>query len=141
MGTTLSAKPLRDTRADARLFVDRSHELDRVSRSLRADLNVLLLGTRGSGRTTFLRHLAYRLRTEWKQPYVYIEAGHAEDARSFLSLLRWRLLADERTSVGEAAASAIGSALSVSRATPRHATEELLSLYAEIGEAARRKPG
>jgi hypothetical protein len=148
MATRLSAKPLRDTKADAELFVDRAYELERVRKALGSDLNVLVLGGRRSGRTTFLKHLAYRLRTDWKEPHVFVEGGLSDDARAFLSLLRFRLLGDQHVSAREAlarTARAIGGVVagepSVSLATPRHETEEMLSLYAATREAATEKPG
>lgn len=148
MANQLSAKPLRDTKADARLFVDRAYELERARKALNGDLNALVLGSRRSGRTTFLKHLAYRLRTDWNEPSVYVEGGLSDDAREFLSLLRFRLLGDRQISAGEALArsarpfgSVISGEPSVSLASPRHETEEMLSLYAAVREAATRKPG
>jgi hypothetical protein len=148
MSLRLSSKPLRDTKADAALFVDREHEIERIRRALRADLNVLLLGERGSGRTSLLKHLAYRCRTEWNEAHVFVEGGLAADARTFLSLLRFRLLGDQQISAGEALARGARSAAgllsgepSLSIAAPRHETEELLALYADVAAAAARKPG
>lgn len=148
MALRLSSKPLRDTKADMALFVDREHEVERIRRALLGELNVLLLGESGSGRTTLLKHVAYRLRTEWNEPHVFIEGGVAKDARTFLSLLRFRLLGDQHVSAGEAlarsahsAASLLSGEPSLSIAVPRHETEELLSLYSDVSLAAERKPG
>jgi hypothetical protein len=143
----LSSKPLRDTKADSALFVNREREVQRITRALRADLNVLALGESGSGRTSLLKHLAYRFRTDWGEPHVFIEGSVASDAQTFLSLLRYRLLGDQEISAGEAlqrtalsAAGLLSGESGLSLASPRHETEELLALYADVGVAAARKP-
>ena len=148
MASTLSARPLRDTRADAQLFVNREYELKRVRRALDADLNVLMLGSRRSGRTTFLRHVAYLLRTDWRRPHVFIEGGVIDDPRAFLSLLQYRLLGDQAISAGEALAQGgraiagvLGGDPAIPLATPRQETEEFLALYSTVHAAASRKPG
>jgi hypothetical protein len=148
MAPRLSTKPLRDTKADAALFVDRTYELGRVQKALDSELNVLVLGPRRGGRTSFLNHLAYSLRTDSNTPQVYVDGGLVEDAREFLSLLQFRLLGDQRISPSEALArtlqafgTVVGGEPSLALATPRHETEELLSLYVAVDAAARRKPG
>lgn len=86
----LSGRPLLDTKADKRLFADRKSELRDVRRSIEHGANVLLLGTRGSGRTSFLQRLAGDLRTDgWR--IVLVEGPLARDASEFLSLLEYRL--------------------------------------------------
>lgn len=53
--------PLRANRLDQRLYVRRASD-DALARALGQQLNVLLLGERGSGKTTALNHCAYRMR-------------------------------------------------------------------------------
>lgn len=53
----LSQRPLTTSAADARLFVDRESELDTVERAVRLGFNVLVLGQRGSGKTSLLHSL------------------------------------------------------------------------------------
>jgi hypothetical protein len=109
---------------------------------------VLVLGPRRSGRTSFLKHLDYQLRTEANQAHVFIEGGLSDDARAFLSLLTFRLLGDRSISAGEAltrsaraAVDVFGGVPTINLATPRHETEEMLALYAGVRAAASEKPG
>lgn len=53
----LSQRPLTASDADHDLFVDRSSELRRVNRALDLGLNAYIFGSRGSGRTSFLRQV------------------------------------------------------------------------------------
>lgn len=57
----LSSRPLRATSVDAALFVDRERELETLERALDLRLHSLLLGERGSGRTSLLHQLQARL--------------------------------------------------------------------------------
>jgi hypothetical protein len=57
----LSQRPLMATDADARLFVGRVVELANLSRSVRLRFNTLVLGERGSGRTSLLHRLEHWL--------------------------------------------------------------------------------
>ena len=59
----LSQRPLSASDADSELFVDRSDELKRIGRALDLGFNVYVWGSRGSGRTSFLRQIQ-RLRPE-----------------------------------------------------------------------------
>jgi energy-coupling factor transporter ATP-binding protein EcfA2 len=57
----MTAQPLAQTRADQRRFVDRTRETDAIIRAVAASQPVLLLGERGSGRTSLLNHVAWLL--------------------------------------------------------------------------------
>jgi len=57
----MSTKPLVQSRADQRRFVDRSRETDAIIRAVGASEPVLLLGERGSGRTSLLNHVVWLL--------------------------------------------------------------------------------
>lgn len=54
---SLSQRPLSSSEADHQLFVDRSNELGRASRSLQLGLNIYISGPPGSGRTSFLHQI------------------------------------------------------------------------------------
>ena len=56
----LGQRPLSASDADSHLFADRSAELKRVCRALDLGLNVYVWGSRGSGRTSFLRQIQRR---------------------------------------------------------------------------------
>lgn len=66
----LSQRPLAPTDADAELFVGRDDEMAKLLRSVELQFNTLLLGARGSGRTSLLRQLEYRLRETATVHYV-----------------------------------------------------------------------
>lgn len=91
---TLSGRPLLDTRADARLFVGRQSELARLGDAVDDGLNTLLLGARGSGRSSLLRQLAYQLRQQpQRRLTVFVDAAPAGgDPDVLLSLLTSKLL-------------------------------------------------
>jgi hypothetical protein len=57
----MSAQPLAQSRADQHRFVDRTRETDAIIRAVSDSQPVLVLGERGSGRTSLLNHVAWRL--------------------------------------------------------------------------------
>ncbi len=57
----MSAHPLAQSQADQRRFVDRTRETHAIIQAVAASQPVLLLGERGSGRTSLLNHVAWRL--------------------------------------------------------------------------------
>ena len=59
---TLSGRPLLDTRPDYELFVDRADELGRIGAALEQGLNCLVVGERGSGKTSLVRALMFQAR-------------------------------------------------------------------------------
>lgn len=64
----LSGRPLMDNPVDAAYFVDRDEPLSRIDRALSRGLNVLVSGEPGMGKTSLLRHVMYRARTEGSEP-------------------------------------------------------------------------
>src|SRR5437763_16203331 len=64
MPVDLSGRPLRDTRRDRALFVDREPTIAAAAKTARNGGNVLLVGQRGSGKSSLLRMLAYSLDEE-----------------------------------------------------------------------------
>ncbi len=86
----LSGRPLLATKADLSLFVDRRRELQETAGFLAMRTNVLLLGGRGSGRTSFLHRLQADLSDDgWR--VIFVEGALAETPLEFLSLLRYRI--------------------------------------------------
>jgi hypothetical protein len=57
----MAIQPLARSRADQRRFVDRTRETDAIIRAVAASQPVLVLGERGSGRTSLLNHVAWLL--------------------------------------------------------------------------------
>lgn len=85
----LSGRPLRDTKPDRKLYSKRrEHAL--LRKSAEQGLNVLVVGERGSGKTSLLRQLALDLRDNGT-PAVFIDGKLATDAYSFLELIRYQL--------------------------------------------------
>jgi len=89
----LSGRPLLDTKPDHALFAGRRAELDRLEADVRSGLNVLLVGERGSGKTSLLRQLAYELRQQSPEEPApaFVEGRIANDVKTFLDLVRYRL--------------------------------------------------
>lgn len=90
----LSGRPLLDNQLDAALVVGRDQTVSRAVGAVSADLNVLLIGERGSGRTTVLRQVARELRqlgivSRW------IDAGNALTTQQLVDLVTARLLAGD----------------------------------------------
>ncbi|MGO9498290.1 MAG: AAA family ATPase [Solirubrobacteraceae bacterium] len=84
----MSAQPLRQSRADQRRFVDRTRETDAIIRAVAALQPVLLLGERGSGRTSLLNHVALRLaRQKESRPMVMVSGELASNPSQLLGLL------------------------------------------------------
>lgn len=76
----LSQRPLTASAADAELFVDRSSELRRITQAVDLRLNCLLVGERGSGRTSLLRQVERRLR-EADASVVFVDAEQVADVQ------------------------------------------------------------
>jgi DNA-binding transcriptional ArsR family regulator len=88
----LSGRPLYATAVDAELYVALPDVADRVERSLRRELNTLVIGERGSGKTSLLQHLLYRSREDASWPRtVYLDASIARSALDVVDLLREQL--------------------------------------------------
>jgi energy-coupling factor transporter ATP-binding protein EcfA2 len=89
---TIVTQPLAQSRADQRRFVDRTRETNAILRTVVAYQPVLLLGERGSGRTSLLNHVAWLLaREEEPRDTVLISGELARDAAQLLGVLVARL--------------------------------------------------
>ncbi len=86
----LTPRPLQDRGSDALLFVDVNGGVAKMAKSLDGGLHVLLLGRRGSGKTSAVRQLTRRLREEGRD-VVFINGSQIDDARSLLETLRAKL--------------------------------------------------
>ncbi|MBA2274878.1 MAG: hypothetical protein H0W21_13410 [Actinobacteria bacterium] len=86
----INGRPLLDSRPDQSLYVRRPHEEDVVRSAIRRSLNTLVLGARGSGKTSFLRALAYVLRSEGV-PVAFVEGGAPTDAGALVELISRRV--------------------------------------------------
>lgn len=82
----ISQRPLQGTSVDAALFVDRSSEMETLVRSVRLGFNSLVLGDRGSGKTSLLRQLERRLSDGGANPR-FVEANGAASVEELLALL------------------------------------------------------
>lgn len=82
----LSGRPLLDNPADQALFVGRDAELRRIERSLRSGLNCLIVGDPGSGKTSLMRALMYRVHEHADDlRFVYVRALAARTASQLLA--------------------------------------------------------
>jgi AAA ATPase domain len=86
----LTPRPLRERDSDALLFVDVNGLVAKMERSLEGGLHVLLLGRRGSGKTSALHQLAHRLRQQGRD-VVFISGNQVDSARSLLETVRTQL--------------------------------------------------
>ena len=84
----MAIQPLAPSRADQRRFVDRSRETDAIVRAVAASRPVLLLGERGSGRTSLLNHVAWLLaRQKEPRPTVMVSGELASTPSQLLGIL------------------------------------------------------
>lgn len=82
----LSQRPLLATAADAALFVDRDRELEMLARAVRLRFNALVLGERGSGKTSLLHFFARTLREE-EIDVRLVEASSATTVDELVALI------------------------------------------------------
>jgi hypothetical protein len=85
----LQARPLYDTEADGRYFVEPSG-WQRLIAAVEHRFNVALLGERGSGKTTALRQLQRRLRGG-ESAVVYVDATQAADVDELVRAIEHEL--------------------------------------------------
>ena len=77
-------QPLARSRADQRRFVDRTRETDAIIRAAAASQSVLVLGERGSGRTSLLNHVAWMLAAQEEPRDTVIVPGELASTPSQL---------------------------------------------------------
>ncbi|MBA3350636.1 MAG: ATP-binding protein, partial [Actinobacteria bacterium] len=89
-GPDINGRPLLDSRPDQSVYVHRAREEDAVRSAIGRSLNTLVLGRRGSGKTSFLRALAYILRHEGI-PAAFVEGTTTTDAGALVELISRRI--------------------------------------------------
>jgi len=122
----LSGRPLVGTARDSALFVNRLDELRAARESLEASVNVLVVGDRGGGKTTFLRFLSRELEGNgWRA--VFVEGSLARTPVELLTLIRARVSPSvQLAGFGEALSSSVQvlQTLNRPRTVPRRPTGE-----------------
>jgi hypothetical protein len=88
----LSGRPLLDTKADERYFVNRSDEMEAAQRAVRHEINTLVVGPRGVGKTSFLRRLAYDIRAARTHMVEVVDGSVAPEPLALLTLVAERLV-------------------------------------------------
>lgn len=82
----VSQRPLQATAVDTTLFVNRSAELEKLARSVRLGFNSLVLGERGSGKTSLLRRFQWQL-AEAGSSVRFVEASGATTVEELVDLV------------------------------------------------------
>lgn len=80
----MPSQPLAQSRADQRRFVDRTRDTDAIIRAVVALQPALVLGDRGSGRTSLLNHVAWRLARQKEPRDVVMVSGELASSPSQL---------------------------------------------------------
>lgn len=102
-----SGRPLRGTSRDQTLFVDRQQELRVAYASLTNRANVLVLGDRGSGKTSFVHRLRSQLERDAPDaPVALVNGRLADSPTAFVLLLRDAFNAWPRVGLSDVADSA-----------------------------------
>jgi energy-coupling factor transporter ATP-binding protein EcfA2 len=84
----MGTQPLAQSRADQRRFVDRTRETGAIVGAIAASQPVLVLGERGSGRTSMLNHVAWLLaRAEEPRQTVMVSGELAGNPSQLLGVL------------------------------------------------------
>lgn len=127
----IASRPLYDNLADSRLFV-KPKAWEAVERAVERHLNIAMLGPRGSGKTSLLRHLQMVLR-DGGAHVTFVDATAVEEARELAYRVR-----DAR--VGQPAPLAAGVSMAADAfrrmdAPLAGASRELAALLRDIGEA------
>jgi energy-coupling factor transporter ATP-binding protein EcfA2 len=95
----IGGRPLLGTRADDKLFVNRADELAQLERSCELEVNTLVVGERGSGKSSLLNRFATQMRRE--RFVVTLDGAAFESVHEVLAALTARLrLGRGRTSHG-----------------------------------------
>lgn len=144
MTVELSGRPLRNTRRDRALFVDREPTIAAAAKTLRNEGNVLLVGSRGSGKSSLLRMLAHTLTQEQPATKTAVVDGRAAASPlEFLTLVRDRVGARGTVAPGQAAAtiaSTAGAFLESPELSLRPTPGETQTLLAQLREIGRSLP-
>lgn len=116
----MSQRPLQATAVDAGLFVDRTSELETLERTVRLGFNSLVLGERGSGKTSLLRQFERRL-VEAGSETRFAEASGVRGVEDLVELLHVAIHGRRRDQTEKLLASIVGEegiAAEVARLSP-----------------------
>jgi len=142
MATELSGRPLRDTRRDRALFVDREQTIEVAEKTLLNGGNVLLVGSRGSGKSSLLRMVSHNLGTAESRRLI-VDGRAAASTLDFLTLLRDQLGAWAKVPLGQAAATLATAAVGMLEAPQvvlRPSPSDTQNLLGELRGFARSLP-
>lgn len=128
----LKGRPLYDNKADADLFVTPS-AWDAVVLGSERDLNVLLVGSRGSGKTSLLHQVQYVMRDEESEGAVFVDGTAARDVVDLATRIR-NSLSGEPSTLPENVEGALG-AVTTSEEPIAGASRTLAALLRSIGQA------
>jgi energy-coupling factor transporter ATP-binding protein EcfA2 len=143
MAVELSGRPLRNTRRDRALFVNREPTIAAAAKTARSGGNVLLVGSRGSGKSSLLRMLGHALDAEQQTKTAVVDGRAAGSALEFLTLVRDQLGAWDRRPLGEVAstlATAAGAFLESPQVSLRPTPGETQTLLGQLREIGRSLP-
>lgn len=126
----ISQRPLHGTTVDAELFVDRADELAKLRRSVRLGFNVLVLGDRGSGKTSLLRQFERQLVESESNPH-FVESSGADNVNELVDLILATLQGRRRAPFEQLVASINGTdqtAARVARLAPANGEQTVVLL-------------
>jgi RecA/RadA recombinase len=128
----LKGRPLYDNKADANLFIT-PPIWNAVVHGSERELNVLLVGPRGSGKTSLLHQIQYAMRDEESEGAVFVDGTAARDVVDLATRIR-NALSGEPSPIAESAERAFGVATS-SEEPIAGASRILAALLRSIGQA------
>jgi hypothetical protein len=90
MKSNLSSRPLLDTRPDASQFINREEEINLLLRAQGGGFNAIVFGERGSGKTSLLRRVRYKMRQQGTDS-IFIDGSLPQSSLEILELVRYQI--------------------------------------------------